>query len=120
MEYQIVPPPTSCRRCGSRMLDVEQFAVRDWGIFCRGCGDCWWSRRMVRPGASLAPKYALSEVKKAPPRKRAPLTVFGETKSPKAWEKDPRCPVTSATIERRLGEGWEAEAAVTTPAATSE
>ncbi len=43
------------------------------------------------------------------------VVAFGETKTLMGWARDPRCPVTSVTIAKRLDEGMEAERAITAP-----
>ena len=43
------------------------------------------------------------------------LTAFGESKSLANWTRDPRCLVTSTTLNRRLQLGWAVEAALTEP-----
>jgi hypothetical protein len=51
----------------------------------------------------------------APRPPRRPVTAFGETKGLYSWGDDPRCPVTSATISKRLLRGMDPERAITDP-----
>jgi hypothetical protein len=44
------------------------------------------------------------------------ITLFGETKSLKEWVCDTRCQVKYQTAYQRLLAGWDAKAAITTPA----
>lgn len=43
------------------------------------------------------------------------IEAFGEKKCLVDWGKDERCLVTSITLAKRLGRGWDAERAITTP-----
>lgn len=38
-------------------------------------------------------------------RKAAPLTILGESKSPRDWAADPRCQVALDTLRKRVAEG---------------
>ena len=52
----MIPPPKSCRRCGSRILEITAFETgRDWEIMCFMCGDLYWTRR--RNLAAVFQKY---------------------------------------------------------------
>ena len=44
-----------------------------------------------------------------------PVTAFGSTKSVADWSRDPRCSVTTTTIEARLDRGIDPEQAIATP-----
>lgn len=44
------------------------------------------------------------------------LTVFGVTKSMGAWADDRRCAVDYHALRSRIGRGWDAQRAITTPA----
>ena len=44
-------------------------------------------------------------------------TAFGETKSVRAWSKDPRCRVDATSLRKRLLDGMEPEAAILAPPA---
>lgn len=43
------------------------------------------------------------------------VTAFGETKTPDAWARDPRCSVSGDTVRARLKKGMPAELAITNP-----
>lgn len=42
------------------------------------------------------------------------IAAFGESKTPAEWSRDPRCRVTSDTLNSRVKEGWPVESAITT------
>jgi predicted DNA-binding protein (UPF0251 family) len=69
--------------------------------------NCTWASRDEVLRRREPPKHA--------PAARRPITALGETKALLAWARDPRCPVTAATIARRLNHGWEAKSAITDP-----
>lgn len=46
---------------------------------------------------------------------RPPLTIFGETKPVSEWGRDPRCATELAIFQTRIGLGWDAEVALSTP-----
>lgn len=48
------------------------------------------------------------------------IRAWGEMKTPIQWEEDDRCLVKSATLKRRLVEGWAPEKAMNTPSMTDE
>lgn len=50
------------------------------------------------------------------PATRRGLTALGETKSSRAWLADRRCVVSVNILRRRVSDGWDPEAALTTPA----
>jgi hypothetical protein len=52
------------------------------------------------------------------PKKYVMLTAWGETKNQKHWPDDPRCIVGYHTLRHRIENGWEPEAAMTTPKQT--
>jgi hypothetical protein len=52
------------------------------------------------------------------PVARRPLRALGGTKALHAWARDPRCPVASSTIAKRLDRGWDTKSAITTPPET--
>jgi len=54
-----------------------------------------------------------------PHRDRMMLTAFGETRALVEWAGDPRCQVPARTLRKRISKGWEAQAAIATPAKTS-
>jgi len=42
------------------------------------------------------------------------IEAFGERRGPMAWSRDRRCKVSLASLLRRIGAGWQAEAAIAT------
>lgn len=44
-----------------------------------------------------------------------PLPAFGEEKSAEEWARDPRCKVSSRTLNSRIQKGWDVERAIAEP-----
>jgi hypothetical protein len=66
-------------------------------------------RRKTRPNLTSYGHLRLTGLK------RSYICAFGERKSASAWSRDKRARVSDKTITSRINDGWDAEAAISTP-----
>lgn len=65
--------------------------------------------------------FTAEECMSVPPgRMTQIIQAWGEMKTPIQWQEDERCLVNSATLKRRLAEGWKPEKAMSTPSMMDE
>ena len=84
-----------------------------WGVF-KGRLDRGWDAERALTTEALSPGEVT--VERGPRGAERRVTAWGETRRIGSWAKDPRCVATTKLLAYRLGKGWEAEEAMTTPA----